>query len=81
MWTKKRWDFRPELSRHGLSLIHIYEYIKAVGCEKKEFATDEEAKKFASEMAFNNKDYPVVYFKSDTTGWNNKNNSQNLRYN
>lgn len=44
------------------------EYIKAVGCEKKEFATDEEAKKFASDMTFDNKDYPVVYFKSDTTG-------------
>ncbi len=44
------------------------EYVKAIGYEKKDFATDEEAKKFASEMAFNNKDYPVVYFKSDTTG-------------
>lgn len=43
-------------------------YVKAVGCEKKEFSTDDEAKKFASEMAFENKDYPVVYFKSDTTG-------------
>ncbi|WP_297974537.1 UDP-N-acetylglucosamine 4,6-dehydratase [uncultured Bacteroides sp.] len=43
-------------------------YVKAVGCEKKEFFTDNEAKKFASEMAFENKDYPVVYFKSDTTG-------------
>ena len=39
------------------------EYIKAVGCEKKEFATDEEAKKFASDMTFDNKDYPVVYLK------------------
>lgn len=36
--------------------------------QKKEFATDEEAKKFASDMTFDNKDYPVVYFKSDTTG-------------
>lgn len=43
-------------------------YVKAIGCEKKEFSTDNEAKKFASEMAFENKDYPVVYFKSDTTG-------------
>lgn len=43
-------------------------YVKAIGCEKKELATDNDAKKFASEMAFENKDYPVVYFKSDTTG-------------
>lgn len=43
-------------------------YVKAVGCKKKEFSTDDEAKRFASEMAFENKDYPVVYFKSDTTG-------------
>lgn len=43
-------------------------YVKAVGCEKKEFFSDNEAKKFASEMAFENKDYPVVYFKSNTTG-------------
>lgn len=44
------------------------EYLKSIGRNKKEFATDEEAKKFASEMRFDNKDYPVVYFKSDTTG-------------
>ena len=43
-------------------------YVKAIGCEKKELATDNDAKKFASEMVFENKDYPVVYFKSDTTG-------------
>ena len=62
--------FFPKLGeRQMLTFSSICdEYIKAVGCEKKEFATDEEAKKFASEMAFNNKDYPVVYFKSDTTG-------------
>lgn len=44
------------------------EYVRAIGYEKEEFITDDEAKKFASEMAFNNKKYPVVYFKSDTTG-------------
>ena len=62
--------FFPKLGeRHMLTFSSICdEYVKAVGCGKKEFATDEEAKKFASEMAFNNKDYPVVYFKSDTTG-------------
>lgn len=44
------------------------EYVKKIGCEKTEFTTDDEAKKFASEMAFDNIEYPVVYFKSDTTG-------------
>ncbi|MFR1552539.1 MAG: polysaccharide biosynthesis protein [Bacteroides xylanisolvens] len=44
------------------------EYIKAINCNKKEFITDEEAKRFASDMSFDGKDYPVVYFKSDTTG-------------
>lgn len=44
------------------------EYIKAIGCEKKEFKTDTQAKKFANDMPFDNKQYPVVYFGSDTTG-------------
>lgn len=44
------------------------DYIKALGYKKKECFNDEEAKKFASEMPFNNDEYPVVYFKSDTTG-------------
>ena len=43
-------------------------YVEAMGCKKKEFLTDEEAKKYASEMSFDNDHYPVVYFKSDTTG-------------
>ena len=62
--------FFPKLGeRQMLTFSSICdEYIKAVGCRKKEFATDEEAKKFASEMTFDDKDYPVVYFKSDTTG-------------
>lgn len=62
--------FFPKLGeRQMLTFSSICdEYIKAVGCKKKEFATDEEAKKFASDMTFDNKDYPVVYFKSDTTG-------------
>ena len=31
-------------------------------------ATDEEAKRLASERTEDNEDYPVVYFNSDTTG-------------
>lgn len=44
------------------------EYIKSLGCEKKQFTTDEEAKQFADSMPYNNKEYPTVYFSSDTTG-------------
>lgn len=44
------------------------EYVKAIGCAKRQFATDEEAKRFAAEMPFDNPEYPVVYFGSDTTG-------------
>lgn len=44
------------------------EYVKMLGCDKKQFSTDEDAKKFAQEMSFDSKEYPVVYFGSDTTG-------------
>ena len=44
------------------------EYIKALGWNKKKFTTKKKKKKFANDMPFNNKDYPVVYFNSDTTG-------------
>lgn len=44
------------------------DYIKTIGCEKIECANDEEAKKIASEMSYDTTQYPVVYFKSDTTG-------------
>ncbi len=44
------------------------EYVKAIGCERIECANDDEAKKFANNMSYDTKQYPVVYFKSDTTG-------------
>ena len=44
------------------------EYVKAIGCEKVECSTDELAKKMATEMSYDTDKYPVVYFKSDTTG-------------
>ena len=43
-------------------------FLETLGYEKKECATDEEAKRFASEMLKGSKIYPVVYFNSDTTG-------------
>ena len=44
------------------------DYVKALGCEKIECANDAEAKKVASQMSYDTDKYPVVYFKSDTTG-------------
>ena len=44
------------------------DYVKSIGCEKIECANDEEAKKVANEMSYDTDRYPVVYFKSDTTG-------------
>lgn len=43
-------------------------FLDAEGLRKKECADDEEAKCFAHEMPFDTDVYPVVYFKSDTTG-------------
>jgi len=43
-------------------------FVKEQGFEKKEFSTDKEAKKYADEMSYDSTTYPVVYFKSVTTG-------------
>ena len=44
------------------------EFVKAEGFAKIECGSDSEAKKYASNMSYDNTTYPVVYFKSDTTG-------------
>lgn len=44
------------------------DFVKAQGFDKKECDNDAEAKQFSSEMSYNGMTYPVVYFKSDTTG-------------
>jgi FlaA1/EpsC-like NDP-sugar epimerase len=44
------------------------DYVRAIGCEKVLCSSDEEARKLASEMSYDTGLYPVVYFKSDTTG-------------
>ena len=44
------------------------EFVKAEGFTKVECQTDPEAKKYAAEMSYESETYPVVYFKSDTTG-------------
>lgn len=43
-------------------------FIISEGLKKKECDNDEEAKHFASQMPYDTDTYPVVYFKSDTTG-------------
>lgn len=44
------------------------EFIKAEGFNKIECSNDPEAKKYAADMSYESENYPVVYFKSDTTG-------------
>lgn len=44
------------------------EFIKAEGFTKVECSNDSEAKKYAADMSYESKSYPVIYFKSDTTG-------------
>lgn len=44
------------------------EFVKAEGFAKRECGSDAEAKRFAAEMSYEGETYPVVYFKSDTTG-------------
>ena len=44
------------------------EFVKSEGFAKKECVNDAEAKQYAAKMDYDNDTYPVVYFKSDTTG-------------
>ena len=44
------------------------DFVKSEGYVKREFADDEAAKDYARQMSYDSTDYPVVYFKSDTTG-------------
>ncbi|MBR5631306.1 MAG: UDP-N-acetylglucosamine 4,6-dehydratase [Bacteroidales bacterium] len=44
------------------------EFVKSEGFQKMECANDEEAKRYAQQMSYESDTYPVVYFKSDTTG-------------
>ena len=43
------------------------DFVKAEGLTKVECATDAEAKAKANDISYDSKEYPVVYFKSDTT--------------
>jgi len=62
--------FFPKLSEEQMITFSAIcdEFVRSVGFRKKECITDEEAKSYAHQMSYNNDTYPVVYFKSDTTG-------------
>lgn len=67
---KNREIFFPKLSeKQMMTFSHICDdFLHALGYEVKHCSTDEEAKRYASEMPIDSKEYPVVYFNSDTTG-------------
>lgn len=44
------------------------DFVKSEGFAKKECVSDAEAKQYAAKMDYDNDTYPVIYFKSDTTG-------------
>ncbi len=62
--------FFPKLGEEKMKTFSSIcdDFITAMGYTKHECATDEEAKRFAANMKPGDKEYPVVYFKSDTTG-------------
>lgn len=62
--------FFPKLGENQMLTFSAIcnDFIKAEGFSKIECATDSEAKKYAAGMEFGSDKYPVVYFKSDTTG-------------
>ena len=62
--------FFPKLGENQMRTFSSIcnDYVKSIGCEKIECTNDDEAKKFANDMSFDTNQYPVVYFKSDTTG-------------
>ena len=43
-------------------------FLDSLGLTPKVFTNDEDAKRYASENGVDSKEYPVVYFNSDTTG-------------
>ena len=44
------------------------DFVKSEGFTKIECKSDDEAKQYAAKMGYDSDTYPVVYFKSDTTG-------------
>ena len=62
--------FFPKLGEEKMKTFSSIcdDFIKEMGYEKLECACDDEARHYAATMKPDDKRYPVVYFKSDTTG-------------
>lgn len=62
--------FFPKLGEEKMKTFSSIcdDFIRVMGYTRHECANDEEAKRFAAEMKPGDKEYPVVYFCSDTTG-------------
>lgn len=62
--------FFPKLREEQMITFSSFcdKFIEALGYKQHQCNSDEEAKKFASERKEDDKEYPVVYFRSDTTG-------------
>lgn len=62
--------FFPKLGEEKMKTFSSIcdDFINAMGYVKHECASDDEAKRFAASLKPGDKEYPVVYFKSDTTG-------------
>lgn len=67
---KNREIFFPKLSEKQMMTFSQIcdDFLHVLGYEPKYCSTDEEAKRCAYEMSVDSKEYPVVYFNSDTTG-------------
>lgn len=62
--------FFPKLGEDQMLVFSTIcdDFVKSEGFQKIEFVNDDEAKCYACRMSYDSDTYPVVYFKSDTTG-------------
>ncbi len=62
--------FFPKLGEEQMQTFSSIcdKFVEAEGFRKRACSSDEEAKRFAAQMPYETTEYPVVYFKSDTTG-------------
>ena len=67
---RNREIFFPKLGEEQMMTFSSIadKFLQALGYEVKYCSSEEEARKFAAEMPPDSKEYPVYYFKSDTTG-------------
>ena len=67
---RNREIFFPKLDEEQMMTFSSIadKFLQTLGYEVKYCSSEEEARKFAAEMTADSKEYPVYYFKSDTTG-------------